>query len=172
MAHPFFKIAALTLTASLFAGSAFAGEAEKNVARFVGSAVLAGGATYALEDEEHRALYGAAIGALPSVAKEIADTSTKHGASGQDLCIGFAGAALGAYLADEALTPKDVAPVVVGSIAGPVAGTLAAAALNDKPLVREDVPGLALGVVAAAVGGWPVVALHTAWSFAASGKSE
>lgn len=139
-----------------------AGELEKNVVRFIGSGTIAAASTKLLEDSEHPVLYGAAVGAVPSVVKELLDTSTKHGASGQDLAIGFAGAALGAVVAGEMLKVEDLAQLAAAAIAGPFAGGAVALAVKEEP-TRADALNVAVGVASMVTGGLAGAAIAIGW---------
>jgi hypothetical protein len=139
-----------------------AGELEKNAVRFVGSVAVGAGATTLLKESEHPVLYGAAVGAAPSVVKELIDTSTKHGASGQDLVIGFAGAALGAVVAGKMLEGEDLAPIAATAIAGPFAGGAMALAVKEES-TRADALNVAVGVASMVTGGIAGAAIAIGW---------
>lgn len=144
-------------------------EATKNVVRFVGSAVIAGGATVMLDkytETEHPAIYGAAIGAVPSVLKEVADRHTVHGAQGSDLAIGFAGAAVGAIVANEALEvePVDLASSFVSTAVGGVGGAAVGGAIQLAYKPKEArLSDIAVGIATAAIGGPQGLVIGLCW---------
>ena len=97
-----FRRSALLL-AALATGAAAADDfGPDKRSHFLGGVLLGGlgakVADYAIPD--HRFLVGTALGTLPGLCIEIADSTTASGFSGGDLLADFLGAAIGAYVTD------------------------------------------------------------------------
>ncbi|MBI5616866.1 MAG: hypothetical protein HY943_11285 [Gammaproteobacteria bacterium] len=90
---------AACLAAATAAGDDFGPDKRSH---FVGG-VLLGGLGAKIGDyyvPDHRFLVGTALGTLPGLCIEIADSTNSSGFSGGDLLADFLGAAIGAYLTD------------------------------------------------------------------------
>lgn len=90
---------AACLTAAAAAADDFSPDKRSH---FVGG-VLLGGLGAKVADyyvPDHRFLVGTALGTLPGLCIEIADSTNSSGFSGGDLLADFLGAAIGAYITD------------------------------------------------------------------------